>query len=515
MVLFVIIFFVGDGVLFSPETVFFTVSETFEGCVAVYKNLNEFIDELERIGELKRITAEVDPVLEAAEIADRTVKSGGPALLFEKLKGANFPLFMNGYGTWERTLRALGAEKIEDIVSEIEELLTPQIPIKAGEKFRALAKLTRLKDLIPKTVKKAPCREVVRTGDDVNLSELPIIKCWPGDGGRYITLPLVVTKHPDTGIRNCGMYRLQVFDRRTTGMHWHVHKGGAKHYAVAEERDEPLEAAVAIGPDPITTYAATAPLPEDVDEFLFAGFLRKKPLELVKCKTVDLEVPANSQFVLEGVVPPGKRRTEGPFGDHTGFYSLADEYPVFEIKAITHKKNAIYPATIVGRPPMEDCYLGKVTERIFLPLLKAAFSEIVDINMPFEGIFHNMVIVSIDKRFPGHASKVINGLWGTGQMSLAKVIVVVDSDVNVQDTAEVAWKALNHIDPERDIMFTRGPVDVLDHASRLPAYGSKMGVDATRKLKGEGFRREWPDEIKMTDEIKMLVDKRWKDYGLE
>jgi 4-hydroxy-3-polyprenylbenzoate decarboxylase len=356
---------------------------------------------------------------------------------------------------------------------------------------------------------------VVFTGEDVNLNVLPIIKCWPDDGGRYVTLPLVVTKNPDTGVRNCGMYRLQVFDEKTTGMHWHVHKGGAKHYALAEERGEPLEAAVAIGPDPIVTYASTAPLPEDVDEFLFAGFLRKKPVELVKCKTVDLEVPANSQFVLEGVVPPKKRRIEGPFGDHTGFYSLADKYPVFEIRAITHRKDPIYPATIVGRPPMEDCYLGKVTERIFLPLLKAAFSEIVDINMPFEGVFHNMVIVSIDKRFPGHAFKVINGLWGTGQMSLAKVIIVVDSDVNVQDTSEVVWKALNHIDPERDIIFSRGPLDVLDHASRLPAYGSKMGVDATRKLKGEGFRREWPDEIKMTDEIKMLVDKRWKDYGLE
>ncbi len=480
-----------------------------------FKDLNEFIEHLEKKGELKRVSVEVDPVLEATEIADRLVKSGGPAVLFERTKGAKFPLFMNGYGTWERTLASLGVESIEEISSEISELLTPEIPIKATEKFKMLGKLSRLGDMIPKTVKKAPCQEVVKMGDEVDLSELPVNKCWPDDGGRYFTLPLVVTKDPETGKRNCGMYRLQIYDKNTTGMHWHRHKGGAKHYDKAEAIDKPLEVAVAVGPDPATTYASTAPLPDDVDEFLGAGFLRKKPVELVKCKTVDLEVPANSQFVLEGIVPPRKRKLEGPFGDHTGFYSLADDYPVFEVKCITHRKNPVYPATIVGRPPMEDCYLGKATERIFLPMLKAVFPDIIDINLPFEGVFHNMVLVSIDKRYPGHAYKVINGLWGSGQMAFAKVIVVVDKDVDVQDTSEVVWKALNHIDPERDIIFSRGPVDVLDHASREMTYGSKMGIDATKKMPEEGFKRDWPDEIKMTEDIKKLVDKKWKDYGIE
>jgi 4-hydroxy-3-polyprenylbenzoate decarboxylase len=480
-----------------------------------YKNLNEFIKRLEKDGELLIIKEEVDPVLEAAEIADRVVKSGGPALLFENPRGAKFPLFMNGFGTWERTLKALEVSAIEEIASEISDLLTPQVPFKVSEKFKMLSKLAGLKNVIPKIVKSAPCQEVVLKGDEVNLDDLPIIKCWPRDGGRYFTLPLVITKNPETGIRNCGMYRMQVYDKRTAGMHWHRHKGGARHYAIAEAMNKPLEVAVAVGPDPAVTYASTAPLPEDVDEFLFAGFLRKSPVELVKCKTVNLEVPANSQFVIEGIVRPHIRRMEGPFGDHTGFYSEPDEYPVFEIKCITHKKNAVYPATIVGRPPMEDCYLGKATERIFLPLLKAVFSEIVDINLPFEGVFHNMALVSIDKRYPGHAFKVINGLWGSGQMSFTKVIIIVDKDVNVQDTSETVWKALNHIDPERDIIFTRGPVDVLDHASRVPTFGSKMGVDATRKLPEEGIGRPFPPEIKMSDEIKKLVDEKWKKLGLK
>lgn len=480
-----------------------------------FKDLNQFIEYLEKKGELKRVKVEVDPVLEATEIADRLVKDGGPAVLFENPKGAKYPLFMNGYGTWERTLASLGVERIEEISDEIADLMTPEAPMKITDKVKMLGKLSRLNDMIPKMVKKAACQEVVKMGDEVNLDELPINQCWPDDGGRYVTLPLVVTKDPVSGIRNCGMYRLQIYDKNTTGMHWHIHKGGAKHYALAEEMNKPLEVAVAIGPDPATTYASTAPLPDDVDEFLFAGFLNKKPVELVKCKTVDLEVPANSQFVLEGIVQPKTRRLEGPFGDHTGFYSLADDYPVFEVKCITHCKNPIYPATIVGRPPMEDCYLGKATTRIFLPLLKAVFTDIVDINLPFEGVFHNMVLVSIDKRYPGQAFKVISGLWGSGQMAFAKVIVVVDKEVNVQDTSEVVWKALNHIDPERDIIFTKGPVDVLDHASRLPTYGSKMGIDATKKMADEGFTREWPDEIKMSNEIIEMVNRKWKEYGLE
>lgn len=480
-----------------------------------YKDLNEFIERLEKDGELLRIKDEIDPVLEAGEIADRSVKSGGPALLFEHPKGSKFPLFMNGFGTWKRMLKSLEVNSIDEISSEISDLLTPQIPIKVSEKFKMLSKLAGLKNVIPKIVKNAPCQEVVLKGDNVNLDDLPVIKCWPRDGGRYFTLPLVITKNPETGIRNCGMYRLQLYDKKTTGMHWHRHKGGARHYAMMEAMNKPLEAAVAVGPDPAVTYASTAPLPEDVDEFLFAGFLRKSSVELVKCKTVDLEVPANSQFVLEGIVPPRIRRVEGPFGDHTGFYSEPDEYPVFEIKCITHRKNAIYPATIVGRPPMEDCFLGKATERIFLPLLKAVFPEIVDINLPFEGVFHNMALVSIDKRYPGHAFKVMNGLWGSGQMAFTKVIIIVDKDVNVQDTSETVWKALNHIDPERDVIFSRGPVDVLDHASSLPVFGSKMGIDATRKLMEEGISRPFPDEMKMDEDIKNLVNEKWKKLGFK
>jgi 4-hydroxy-3-polyprenylbenzoate decarboxylase len=340
------------------------------------------------------------------------------------------------------------------------------------------------------------------------------MQCWPGDGGRFITLPLVVTKHPVTGSRNVGMYRMQVFDAAATGMHWHVHKGGAQHYRVAEEMGQKLEVAVALGPDPPVTYAATAPLPDDVDEFMFAGFLRKRPVELVKCKTVDLEVPANAQIVLEGHVLPGERRREGPFGDHTGFYSEADEYPVFHITCVTRRRDPIYPSTIVGIPPMEDAYLAKATERIFLPLLQRQLPEIVDISLPVEGVFHNLAIVSIEKRYPGHARKVMHALWGLGQMMFTKVMVVVDAEVNVQDPKEVVWVVGNNIDPRRDVVFADGPADVLDHATPIPCFGSKMGIDATRKRPEEGFARPWPEPIRMSQEVKARVDALWQELGL-
>ncbi len=479
-----------------------------------YKDLREFIEVLEKRNLLKRIKVEVDPVLEIAEINDRVVKAGGPALFFENPKGSRFPCVVNLFGSYERMRLALEVDDLDDIGKEILEFLEPEIPTNLIQKLKALPKLKRLADFLPKYVKWGPCKEVI-IKDNPSLDIFPILKTWPLDGGRFITLPMVFTKDPETGERNCGMYRMQVFDSKTTGMHWHMHKDGARHYRKAERLGKRLEVAVAIGSDPAVIYSATAPLPEGVDEMLFAGFLRKKPVEMVKCETVDLEVPANSEIVLEGYCEPGERRIEGPFGDHTGYYSLKDYYPVFHITCITHRRDAIYPATIVGKPPMEDCFIAKATERIFLPLLKKQLPEIVDINLPIEGVFHNIAIVSIDKRYPGHARKVMYALWGMGQMSFTKMIVVVDSWVNVQDPSEVVWRIGNNVDPKRDVVILEGPLDVLEHASDIPAYGGKLGIDATKKWPSEGFQRQWPEDIEMSEEIKKLVDNRWKEYGLE
>jgi len=479
-----------------------------------YKDLRAFLKILEERGLLKRIKVEVDPILEIAEINDRVVKAGGPALLFENPKGSRFPVLVNTFGSFERMCLALEVENLDDIGKRMLEFLEPEIPINLIEKLKALPKLKQLSDFIPKTVKSGPCKEVI-IKDNPSLNIFPILKTWPQDGGRFITLPMVFTKDPETGIRNCGMYRMQVYDAKTTGMHWHIHKDGARHFRKAERLGKRLEVAVAIGSDPATIYSATAPLPEDIDEMLFAGFLRRAPVELIKCETVDLEVPANSEIVLEGYCNPGERRIEGPFGDHTGYYSLKDEYPVFHITCITHRKDAIYPATIVGKPPMEDCYIAKATERIFLPLIRKQFPEIVDMNLPLEGVFHNIAIVAIDKRYPGHARKVMYALWGMGQLSFTKAIVVVDKWVNVQNLSEVVWRMGNNVDPKRDIVIVEGPLDVLEHASNIPAYGGKIGIDATKKLPSEGFTREWPEDIKMSEEIVRLVTERWKEYGLE
>lgn len=479
-----------------------------------YRDLRDYMSKLEKLGELARIKVPVDPNLEITEIADRVVKKGGPALLFEKVKGSPFPLVINLFGTPKRMKLALGEDDLEEIGREMVDIIEPELPTSLVDKLKALPKLKKMADFIPKRVKTGPCKEVILKGDEVNLLELPATKCWPLDGGPFITLPLVFTKDPETGTRNCGMYRMQVFDEKTTGMHWHVHKDGARHYLKAERRGEPLEVAVALGCDPATIYAATAPLPPDIDEMLFAGFIRKAPVEMVKCETVDLEVPARAEFVLEGYVKPGERRTEGPFGDHTGYYSMPDLYPVFHVTCITRRKEPIYPSTIVGKPPMEDCYIGKATERIFLPLMKKQLPEIVDMNLPVEGVFHNLAIVSIDKQYPGHARKVINALWGMGQMMFTKMIIVVDSWVNVHDWSEVVWRMGNNVDPARDVIITQGPVDVLNHASPLPNFGGKMGIDATKKWKEEGFEREWPPDIEMSQKIKELVNRRWKEYGL-
>lgn len=478
-----------------------------------YKDLREFTGVLEKRGLLKRIAVEVDPVLEIAEINDRVVKEGGPALLFEKPKGSKIPCVVNLFGSFERMKLALEVDSLDDIGGQMLEFLEPEIPTNIIEKLKALPKLKRLSDFLPRYVKGGPCKEVV-IRENPSLEALPILKTWPMDGGRFITLPMVFTKDPETGARNCGMYRMQVYDGQTTGMHWHMHKDGAKHFRKAEAMGKRLPVAVAIGADPAVMYSATAPLPPDVDEMLLAGFLRKSPVEMAKCETVDIEVPANSEIVLEGYCDPGERRREGPFGDHTGYYSLADDFPVFHITCMTMRKDALYPATIVGKPPMEDCYMAKATERIFLPLIRKQLPELVDINLPIEGVFHNIAVVSIDKRFPGHARKVMYALWGMGQMSFVKMIVVVDKWVDVQDPSEVVWRIGNNVDARRDVVIVDGPLDVLEHASDIPAFGGKMGIDATKKLPSEGFKREWPPDIVMSAEIKRLVEQRWKQYGI-
>jgi 4-hydroxy-3-polyprenylbenzoate decarboxylase len=479
-----------------------------------YRDLREFIRALEKNKELKRISIPVDPILEITEFADRAVKLGGPALLFEQPKGSNIPLLINSFASMRKMEIALEVDSVEEVAARIVEFLQMQMPEGLIGKLKMLPKLAEMGAFFPRTVSKGPCQEVVRN-DGFSLLEYPILQCWPEDAGRFITLPLVFSRSPDTGKRNCGMYRMQVFDERTAGMHWQTHKQGAEHYRRRQHLGQKrMDVAVAIGADPATMYSAILPLPPDLDEMMIAGFLRQSPVEMVKCQTSDLEVPAQAEIVLEGYVELGELRTEGPFGDHTGFYSLADEYPVFHVTCITQRKDPIYATTIVGPPPMEDYYMGKAIERIFLPLMRMQLPEVRDIAMPAEGIFHNLLLVSIRKSYPGHARKVMHAIWGLGQAMFSKCIVVVDEDVDVQNVAEVAWKALNHIDPERDIQFVLGPVDSLDHASRLPNYGSKMGVDATRKWAGEGFTRPWPGVIEMSAEVKKRVDELWKQAKL-
>jgi 4-hydroxy-3-polyprenylbenzoate decarboxylase len=484
-----------------------------------YDDLRDFVRALEKRGELKRVPFEVDPHLEITEFADRSVKNGGPAFLFEKPKGSEVPVLINAFASDKRMEIALEATA-DEIAGRIAELIEMRKPEGLMGKLKMLPKLADLASVFPKSVSSGPCKGVIRR-DDFTLDHFPILHCWPQDGGRFITLPMVFSRNPDTGKRNCGCYRLQVYDGRTTGMHWQTHKQGAEHYRRLQASGQApsgqakrMDIAVAIGADPATMYSAILPLPPDLDEMMLAGFLRGKPVEMVKCETSDLEVPANAEIVLEGYVEIGELRREGPFGDHTGFYSLEDDYPVFHITCITHRKDPIYATTIVGPPPMEDFYMGRAIERIFLPLMRLQLPEVRDISMPAEGIFHNLILVSIRKSYPGHARKVMHAIWGLGQAMFSKCIVVVDEDVNVQDVREVSWKALNNIDPERDIQFVMGPVDSLDHSSRLPNYGSKMGIDATKKWPGEGFTRPWPDVIRMPDEVRHRVDTLWKKAGL-
>ncbi len=478
-----------------------------------YKDLRDFIKVLEQKGRLKRITTEVDPILEITEIADRMVKLGGPALFFEKVKGSNIPVVINLFSTQEQMNWALEVNDVEEIANRIREFMHLQPPTGLWDKIMMLPKLGELANFIPKVVKTGPCKEVI-IKDNIQLSKFPIPQCWPKDGGRYITLPMCITKDPRTGIRNSGMYRIQVYDEKTTGMHFQIHKHAARHEEVSGEMGKKLEMAVAIGGDPVSIYAASAPCPDNIDEFLLAGFIRREPVEMVKCETVDLEVPAHAEIILEGYVDPKERRVEGPFGDHNGYYSPPAPYPVFHITCITHRKDPIYPTTIVGKPLMEDYFMGNASVRIFLPLIQTTVPEIVDMHFPAEGVFHNCCIVSIKKSYPGHARKVMHALWGLGQLMFSKLIIVVEHHVNVHNLSEVAWVVLNGIDAKRDVVIVEGPVDDLDHVAPTWRYGAKMGIDATRKTKEEGQTREQADEIFMSDEIKKLVDKRWKEYGL-
>ena len=526
-----------------------------------YNDLREWVAALERAGELKRIKTEVDPVLEIAEITDRVSKSrdkngvaGGPALLFEKPVGSSVPVLINQFGSERRMKMALEVDSLDEVADRIRQFMDVKSPQGFLDKVKMLPMLAEMGKFFPKTVSTGPCKDVIRK-DNFSLNHFPVLQCWPKDAGKFITLPCVVTRDPKTGKRNVGMYRMQVYDEKTTGMHWQRQKVAAEHYrewlrrgAAKESADisqnlggvgHPsnveimartsggsmipdgelpkgrMDVAVAIGTEPALTFSAIVPAPPDVEEYLIAGFLRQKPVELVKCETVDLEVPATSEIVLEGYVNLDELQTEGPFGDHTGFYSLEDLYPVFHLTCITHRKDPIYATTIVGKPPQEDAYMGKAVERIFLPLMRLTIPELVDINLPIEGVFHNLMIVSIRKSYPGQARKVMNAIWSLGQAMFTKCIIVVDEDVDVQDLGAVTLRVTNNIDPERDIQFTLGPVDSLDHASRLPNFGSKMGIDATRKWSTEGFARPWPDEITMDAKTKSLVDSKWQVLAKE
>ena len=474
------------------------------------RDVRDWIALLERKGELVRVAAEVDPYLEITEIVDRTVKSGGPALLFERPRGSSRPLLINQFGTERRMCLAFGVERLDDVGQKLADVLEMQPPEGLREKIAGLMKLKEIAGSRPKTVRSGPCQEVVLTGDEVDLDLLPIQTCWPGDAGPFITLPAVITKDPRTGGRNVGMYRMQKIDRRSTFMHWQTHKDGRMDYLAADGK---LEVAVALGLDPVTAYSASAPLPKHIDEFMLAGFLRGEAVELVSARTVDLEVPANAEIVLEGYVEAGDEGMEGPFGDHTGYYTAPEPFPVFHVTAMTMRRDAVYASIVVGKPPAEDAWLGKATERIFLPAVRMSVPEIVDYDLPVAGAFHNCVLVSIRKSFPGQPQKVMHAIWGLGLLSLTKCVVVVDDFVDVHDYAEVFFRVTANVDPKRDILISEGPVDHLDHAPERQFVGGKIGIDATHKLPEEGAR-EWPPEIEMTDEIKAQVERRWAELGI-
>lgn len=479
-----------------------------------YRNLKDFVARLIRENELVEISQPISPVLEMTEIADRVMKSRGPALLFTNPEGSDIPLLINAYGSEKRMAMALGVGHIDEIAERIRKLTKQKPPGTLWEKLAALMQLKEIAGFAPKKVNTGRCKEVILKGDQASLGDLPVQTCWPKDGGPYITLGQVYTRDPITGIRNVGLYRIQVFDSHTTGMHWQIHKVGASHFREFSKKNQRMPVAVALGGDPALLYGASAPLPPNIDEILFTGFLRQAPVEMVKCETSDIEVPADAEIVMEGWIDPMEQRMEGPFGDHTGYYSLADMYPVFHVECITRARDAIYPSTIVGIPPMEDAFLGKATERIFMPLIQMTFPEIVDMSLPIEGGFHSLAIVAINKSYPGQGFKVAHAFWGTGLLSLTKNIIVVDGHVNVHDPGEVMWRVANNFAAERDLQVVRGPVDVLDNSSEYPGYGSKMVIDATRKLPQEGFNREWPPDIDMASGVKAKIDEIWNQLGI-
>lgn len=514
-----------------------------------YPDLQSFLTDLEARGQLKRVRAEVDPVLEISAVADRVSKSpaaggeaalppptdpvqgrcGGHGLLFERVKGSRFPVAINVFGSYERMRLALGVSNFEALADRVQKLVKPEMPTTLIEKMKKLPELAKMAGFGPKVVKRGICQQVVKEGDAANLLDLPLIQCWPHDGragyggkpesategtGRYITFAGIYTRDPESGERNVGMYRVQAFAARLAAMHWHLHHDGARHFRKYRKRGERMPLAIVLGGEPVLTYAATCPLPPDVSELLFAGFLNDGGIELVPCRTIPLEVPVNAEFVIEGWVDPVQTLIEGPFGDHTGFYSLADRYPAFHVTAITHRENPVYLTTIVGKPPMEDYYLGKATERVFLPLLRILIPDIVDYDLPMFGAFHNCVFVSIRKEYPMQARKVIHSIWGAGQMMFSKMIIVVDEHVNVHDPNDVLFHVGANVDWRRDTVIADGPCDVLDHATPYYGTGAKIGIDATRKLTGEGVVREWPEELTMSADIEALVARRWGEYGL-
>jgi 4-hydroxy-3-polyprenylbenzoate decarboxylase len=480
-----------------------------------YDNLREFIAALERANELKRITVEVDPELEITEIADRVMKrpGGGKALLFERVRGHSMPVLVNMFGSRRRMQMVCGAEKLSDITENFLALLESRGPMSFIEKLKMLPKLKQLSDVFPTEVKSAAWHEIEVKEPSFEL--IPVCKCWPKDGGKFVTLPMVFSRDPISGAQNCGMYRLQIFDEKTCGMHWHIHKGGAEHLRRMKEKGEVLPVSIVIGAGPAEIFSAAVPLPPDINELMFAGLLRGSPVRVARCRTNDLLVPAEAEVVLEGYVDPGELRLEGPFGDHTGYYSLADMYPVFHLTAMSMRRDPIYPHTIVGPPPMEDAYIGEAIEQLFMPIIKRQFPEIVDMHMPIWGCFHNLLLVAIRKSYPGQARKIMHGLWGLGQAMNTKLIVVVDHDVNLHNYGEVVWRATNSVDYARDIEIVRGPVDDLDHAAMFPRFGGKMGIDATTKLPEEGHSRPWPEIARMSEEVRRHIDALWPKLGLE
>lgn len=513
---------------------------------------SDFLQLLEKQGELTRIGAKVNPILEIAAICDRVGKTpaahgheeldrspagrlGGQALLFENVEGSDIPVAINTFGSYYRVNQALGTENLAALAERVQQLVKPEIPTTLMDKMKRLPDLMKMASFPPKTVRSGICQQVVLEGDKADLTRLPIIQCWPLDGnldsgqvfdsaacaklsergtGRYITLGGIYTKNPETGDRNIGMYRVQMFGPRKAAMHWHMHHDGARHYRMYQRRGERMPLAIALGGESVLPYAATAPLPPSVEELLFAGFLNGGGIELVQCKTVDMEVPANAEIVIEGYVDPTEKLMEGPFGDHTGFYSLADWYPAFYVTAITHRKNPIYPTTIVGKPPMEDYFLGKATERLFLPLLRMIIPDLIDYSLPISGVFHNCAFVKIRKEYPLQARRVMHAIWGAGQMSFTKFIIVVDEHVDVHDEQDVLFHLFSNCDPSRDVEITRGPVDILDHAGFELGSSGKIGFDATVKLPSEGKVRMWPKELEMDAGTKELIERRWKEYGL-